>query len=98
MPELLSSRTVTARKPHRCSFCGTVAATPGQQYQREVYTDGSRAYTLIVCADCDALTGDVWDWAADYWEGVDREDYRAWATDHLGDPRAVTYLQRAGAD
>lgn len=96
MPDLISERTVTARKPHHCQCCGTVAAQPGDTYRRSTYAYDGHAYTWISCRDCDDITADVWAWYDQPEEGVTRDDYECWAAEHSTDPRAVAYLRRAG--
>lgn len=86
MPALLSSKTVTARKPHRCSCCGAVAILPGQTYKREALAYDGHAYTWVSCADCQRLTMEVWDWSGCPDEGINSDDYLTWAEDHRLDP------------
>ena len=102
MPTLLSSKTVTARKPHRCGSCSTVAVQPGDTYTRESYVYDGRAYTWVSCADCAALMPEVWDWAGMPDEGVGPDEYAEWALDHRDDPThgeaARAFLIRTGSE
>lgn len=96
MPDLISELTVTARKPHHCQCCGTVAVQPGDTYHRAVYTYDGHIYTWISCQPCDEISGDVWDWWDRPEEGCGRDSYIEWAEENLADPRAVAYLRRVG--
>lgn len=98
MPQLLSSRTVTARVPHPCETCGAYAIAPGDRYVREALVYDGRAYTWVQCLPCNGLSASVWEWTGEPEEGVDRDDYYEWATVSLDDPdvggRAAAYLRR----
>lgn len=97
MVTLIRERTVTARRPHRCSTCGAVYVQPGQRYQRSTYVYDRHVYDWLTCPDCDAIAVDVWDWSgSDGDEGIGQDDYQVWAEENIVDPRAVAYLRRSG--
>lgn len=100
MPNLLRDARSTARKSHRCDCCG-VEIPAGTVYVRETYVYDNRVYDWKVCDPCDAVSVAVWLWVnrpAD--EGVDRDDYIEWASEHRDDPKhgnaARALLSRAG--
>ena len=102
MPQLLKSKTVTARKPHCCSGCTTSAVAVGDQYLRETYIYDGRVYDWVSCQECASLQMVVWDWAGRPDEGIGFDEYVEWAREAKGDPEhgeaARTYLARiAGA-
>ena len=96
MPDLISERTVTARKPHHCRCCDSVAVQPGDTYRRSTYAYDGRVYTWISCQPCNEISGDVWDWWDQPEEGCGRDSYIEWAEENPADPRAVAYLHRVG--
>jgi hypothetical protein len=95
MPQLLSSKTVRARKAHGCQTCSAQAIAPGEIYARESYVFDGRAYTWIQCLECAALVGIVWEYAYYPDEGIDRDDYYTWATETV--EHADTELGRLAA-
>lgn len=96
MTTLLSSKIVTARKPHRCCNCEVVCIQPGQQYRRAASVFDGRAYTWVSCADCDAIFDVVWEWAGEPWgDGIGPDSYAEWAHEMRDqDERAAAYLAR----
>ncbi len=96
MPDLISEKTVRARKPHKCRCCGVIAIQPGQEYLREVLKYDGRVYTWISCSGCEEITAEVYTWCGDPEEGINHGDYAEWAEEHRDDPRAKAYLKRAG--
>jgi len=95
MPEFITSKTVKARKPHRCECC-TVAIQPGDTYCRETYVHDGSVYDWVSCTECAAINADVWDWCYQPDEGVGADEYAEWASEHPDDPRALAYLARRG--
>lgn len=98
MPTLLSSKLVTARKPHPCYTCGSGAVKPGESYRRETYVYDSRIYSWISCTLCDELMSEVYTWCGRPDEGVGGEDYIEWARVSVSNPewgdRARAFLTR----
>lgn len=86
MPDLIASRTVVAREPHRCRSCGAVSVQPGEAYHRETLAHDGQIYDWVSCEPCDAIfpfVCDKWSIFAD--EGVSAEDFVEWAEDHRDD-------------
>ena len=82
--QILSKKTVTARKAHVCMTCSATAIQPGQTYRRATYIYDGRIYNWVQCVECDALGGIVYDWSgAD--EGVGLDEYVEWAEEHRDD-------------
>jgi hypothetical protein len=84
MPDLLKSKTLKARKVHRCMLCGAPAVQPGGTYERSTLILDGRVYDWVECEPC----GPVATYAADdYWldEGVTSEAAIAWAEDNRGE-------------
>lgn len=97
MVTVISSKTVRARKPHRCSCCWAVCVQPGDEYKRDVCVNDGRVYTWVKCPACADLLHDVWDWAGWPDEGVSADHYAEWAHEMKAhDERAAAYLVRAG--
>lgn len=100
MPEVISRKTVVARKPHRCMNCGAVAVQPGATYEREVLKYDGRLYSWVSCLDCYAIFTPVWEWADEPEEGIGPHEYLDWARDNAWDPEwgeaARAYLVRRG--
>lgn len=97
-PQVLSSRTVRARVPHRCSTCQVVCIQPGDQYQRDGILNDGRVYTWVMCSECAAIFVTVWEWAGETDDGVGPDTYLEWAQELTAmDPRAAAYLTRVGA-
>lgn len=100
MPELLSEKTVTARKSHRCECCGVVCIQPGDRYVRCAYVYDCRAYTWVSCRECDAINAEVYSWAGQPDEGISADEFQGWAEEHQRDPvhgePARAYLVRRG--
>lgn len=102
MPQLLKSKTVTARKPHRCACCGEGAVKVGERYQRETYIYDGRVYDWVSCNECASLQMHVWDWAGRPEEGIGADAYIEWAREHHEDREhgqcARAYLARVDGD
>lgn len=101
MPELISSKTVRARKAHQCRCCGGVAIQPGDTYDRAVFVYDGLIYTWVTCRACSEITDEVFTWAGSpYDEGIGADTYCEWARDMEGDEKwggaARAYLIRAG--
>lgn len=101
--KVLSSKTVTARKVHRCMECGAAAIRPGDEYLRQACLHDGRVYAWVVCVDCRALTDAVWEWAGEPWdEGIGIDTYTEWAHEFAADPehgeKARAYLVRRGVE
>ena len=99
MTLVLSTKTVTARKPHRCSTCGVECIQPGDTYTRQATLNDGRVYDWVTCDPCQTTFDDVWEWAGSpYDEGIGPDTYAEWAHEWAHyDDRAVAYLARAGA-
>lgn len=103
MPQLLRSRTVTARKPHRCMTCNATAIRRGEQYQRDTYAYDGQVYDWVQCADCAAIGGIVFEWAGHPDEGVGADDYMEWAREAANEDtpegeQARRYLARVAGE
>lgn len=97
MPDLLRSKTVTARKVHSCQTCFAAAIQPGQTYQRDTYVYDGRVYDWVMCEECNALASRVFAWADYFDEGIGADDYEEWAREHeSSDPDALAYIIRRG--
>lgn len=64
MTKMLSSKTLTAKKSHRCDFCG-MPIDIGQQYNRS-FNVGDSAYTWKSHMHCDKLVDKLV-----YWDDLD---------------------------
>jgi len=102
MPDLISSKTVTARKPHACMCCGATAIQPGDRYVREAMLNDGSVYNWISCVACKEIAEVVWDWCYYSDEGIGKDEYNEWASDNAWDPEqgesARAYLARAGSE
>ena len=101
MPDLLKSKTVTARKPHGCQTCNATAIQPGEQYRRDTYIYDGRVYDWVQCAACSTLASMVFEWSGDPDEGIGRDEYIEWAREAcheetLAGERARWLLSRVG--
>lgn len=99
-PRLISTSRPVARKPHPCFYCRGRAVHVGQRYRRDTLTFDGRIYGVIVCAPCQEIEGQVFDWSTSADEaGASGEDFHEWATEHTGDPKwgtlAEMFLRRA---
>lgn len=85
-----------ARKVHRCDWCyGNIQ--PGEKYRRTTNIYDDQLYDWVSCSQCDALAGDVWEWAYRPEEGIGEDSFSEWAHDHSEqDDRARGYLTRRG--
>jgi hypothetical protein len=104
MPTLISEKTVTARKPHVCQCCGGIAVKPGDTYNRATYVYDGRVYDWVSCTECQAVAGDVFEYAGDPEGGVGLDVYQEWAEDAAAYSRndavreaAKAYLARLAA-
>lgn len=72
MTQMLSSKTVTAKKSHRCDYCG-MPIDIGQQYNRS-FNVGDSAFTWKSHIHCENLVQKivVWD---DLDEGCSSDDF-----------------------
>lgn len=98
----LRTSTPTARKAHHCDWCHA-QIRPGTQYHRSTNISDDHLYDWVACVECEALFGEVWDWASTPEEGVGDDSYDEWARDHRDDERhgesARAYLaRRLGGD
>lgn len=96
MVDLLRSKTVTARKPHRCSTCRAVFVQPGEKYERHTYAYDGTVYDWLNCPECASLASEIFNWTDDPYEGIGPDDYTMWAEEHLTDPRALAFVRRLG--
>lgn len=94
MPELIRTKTVTARKAHYCWCCGAVAVSRGETYVRTTYSDAGSAYNSVSCTACAELVRDVWAWGTWLPDGITDDDYIAWSEEHPDDERAQAFLAR----
>lgn len=101
MPELLRSKTVTARKIHQCRSCFADAIQPGNTYTRDTYVYDGTVYDWVQCDACRAIMNAVYDWSVDAEEGITAETYDEWATEHRDESThgeaARAYLERKDA-
>lgn len=79
MPDVLSRKTVRARKPHTCMLCHQTAVEPGQEYERSTLIYDGRIYDWVNCAACDALMPFVTEWAND--DEIGEDTVEEWAMD-----------------
>lgn len=93
---LLSEKIVIARKPHPCSVCTDTAIQPGDTYVRSAIADGGTVYVWLMCEECRAITGDVWEWTSYTEDGIGPEEYAEWASEHPNDPRSIALYERMG--
>lgn len=107
MPDLLHSKTVTARKPHQCSTCQITAIQAGEKYTRDTLIYDGDIYDWVQCELCAGLFSRVWDaYGSPYRdEGIGPEDYAEWASEaarctYDADERtlAVAWLRQAGIE
>lgn len=98
MSQLISRKTVTARKSHRCRNCNATVIQPGSEYVRETYVYDGRIYDWVSCDPCEKLTPLVWEWWYRPDEGVGADEFLDWAHEHVDDPKhcdaAQAYLER----
>ncbi|MDE8648178.1 hypothetical protein PXH69_24735 [Rhodococcus qingshengii] len=83
---VLSTKTVTARKPHQCMTCSTVAIKPGIQYVRSTMVYDGRIYDWVQCEPCRAITDLVWQWSNEQ-DGIDADHYAEWADEFQDHPK-----------
>lgn len=62
MPELIRTKTVTARKVHRCRTCFAEAIQPGETYTRDTYAHDGTVYDWVACEACRSISTAVYDW------------------------------------
>lgn len=84
--QVLSSKTVTARKPHACMTCNTKEIQPDVQYRRTTMVYDGRVYDWVQCEPCQTITNLVWEWANGE-DGIDADDYAEWADEFQDDPK-----------
>ena len=102
MPELITEKTFTARKVHRCMSCGGPAVQPGERYTRTTYRSeyDHRLYDWVQCPPCLALVVVIWEWEWHSDDGICEDDYQVWASEYRNDPEhgeaARAYLIRTG--
>lgn len=101
MPELLSRKTVRARKAHVCSSCNAWAVQPGEEYERSTYVFDGHVYDWVQCAGCVAITSAVIHWLDGYRDdGIGADAYAEWAQEHADHTEhgeaARAYLSRLG--
>lgn len=100
MPDVISRKTVRARKQHGCMTCHKVAVEPGQEYERTTLVYDGRIYDWVNCEACDTAAPYVFKWVGDYGdEGISEETFDDWARD-VGweadiDPETQTIEQQA---
>jgi hypothetical protein len=105
MPTLIREKTVTARKPHACQCCGTVAVQPGETYKRATYAFDGRVYDWVSCTECQAASTFVFEWACWGDEGIGPDHYQQWAEETARGygnsaelDAAEAYLRRRGIE
>lgn len=50
--DIITDDVVTAKKEHRCSFCGKTIV-PGERYRNQFIADGGDSYTWKSCLPCE---------------------------------------------
>lgn len=91
MPDVLSRKTVRARKQHSCMLCHKVAVEPGQEYERATLIYDGRIYDWVNCAPCDALVRFVVDWAVD--DEISEDTVYDWAREIAWDADSTAETQ-----
>jgi hypothetical protein len=93
----LSDRTPTARKPHRCDWCGD-RIEPGTKYRRTTHLGPDGLYEWIQCPPCGPLVSPAFDWAGWPDDGLTDDELHEWATEHTNDStmgeQARAFLER----
>ena len=81
MPDLIKKLHPTARKEHKCMFCGCKIEV-GEQYQRHTLKYEDTIYDWVSHDDCDTLTGllNMYD---RYDEGICRDDFQDAVREYL---------------
>jgi hypothetical protein len=101
MPEFVSRKAVTARRVHRCDYCGAVAVKRGEIYSREVLKYDGRIYSWVTCGRCAELAHEVWLYCGESDDGTNGDDFAEWAEESKDDPewgeRARAFLKRAAS-
>lgn len=82
---VLSTKTVTARKPHQCMTCNANTIRPSVLYHRSTMVYDGRIYDRVQCEPCRTITDLVWQWANGQ-DGIDADDYAEWADEFQDDP------------
>lgn len=83
MPDVLSRKTIRARKQHICMLCHKPAVEPGAEYERTTLIYDGRIYDWVNCAACDALVPYVVEWAVD--DEIGEDTVYEWAHDVAGE-------------
>lgn len=80
--DILKEKTVTARKDHKCDFCGCVIKK-GEKYNRATILNDGRIYDWKAHLDCEEATSlyDMFD--NDYGDGISRDDFECYIDDAL---------------
>lgn len=71
----LTRKEVTARKRHRCGFCGH-AIERGERYSFSTHAFDGRAYTWRSHLKCQELCDVIWDYVDPDDGGMGRDDFR----------------------
>jgi len=91
---LLKEKRVKAHKDHGCQVCTGTAIHTGETYLRSTYVYDGRVYDWVLCANCEAMTSDVWCWTGNPDEGIDAETYHEWASEYRDDSRSIELYRR----
>ena len=71
--ELLESRTRTARKNHRCDYCGVIIKK-GEKYSYQKSIDGGIFYEWHAHLACSRVASGIWDYC-DPDDGMSNQDF-----------------------
>jgi len=77
------TKTVTARKPHRCDWCG-LPINKGEKYHYAVYKYDGSVYSWKNHISCGVLVSDL-DMVDDCDEGVTEDDFREFVWTYFRD-------------
>lgn len=70
---VLSRKEVSARKQHRCGYCGC-AIEKGERYEEQRCVSGGSVYTFRAHLRCQSLCDKIWDYV-DPCEGMTEDDF-----------------------
>ena len=79
MTETISSEWRTARKVHKCDYCGDVIHA-GERYHHAVMKYDGMVYTWDEHEKCDFIASEIWDYV-DPDEGMTEEDFNEGCAD-----------------
>lgn len=64
MIQTISNKVVTARKPHKCAWCGR-EIKPGDKYRKAVCKEDT-IYNFNTCLECNVIYHSLCDWWGEY--------------------------------